>query len=196
MKKHIILVFNLLLLVILCGCYRSEYTVEMNGKKYEVNHNTNTIYDGKYTYEFDYTGDATSYEIDITYPNGTFYSEAYGDEDSGYVSTGYRNTGNEGEEIASVDDSNEDYESGSTLCYLITYNASKTSPVGKILLVIFLVALGIFFIVAPDKAWMSLEGYRYNNVEPSNTGLAMIVVSGVFFIILGIVVFACIFLIK
>lgn len=184
MKKQIIIFLNLLLLIILCGCSSSVYTVEMNGKDYEVNYNTNTIYDGTYTYEFDYTGNAKSYVIDITYPNGAVYSESYDDEDEAALVSSTREYG---EGIDSSDKSYKGYEYGGTLCYLITYKDAKTPPGVKILIFIFGVALGIFFIIAPDKVWMICEGWKYNNVEPSNMRLAMVVLTGVFLIIVGFI---------
>ena len=181
MKKLVILVLNVLLLITLCGCSSRVYTIEKDGKTYEVNHDTETIYDGTYTYEFSYSADPDASYIEIVYPNGATYSESYGDG-AGLVS------GSEAFDEEGYIIGNKEYESAYYLCELIMHKDSLEIPAGKFWGVVILFGLGIFFIAAPRKVWDLRHGWIYQNSEPTDVALGFIVFGGIVSIVFGIVV--------
>ena len=84
MKNIVVFLFSLLLTWSLCACSNTDttYNVNVDGKNFEINTENRTIFDGIYVYEYTFSGDSSSYEIDITYPNGSTYywtqSEMFG----------------------------------------------------------------------------------------------------------------------
>ena len=132
----------LMLTLALCACSASDtvYTIEVNSTVFTVDSENRTISDGMYAYAYAFSGDASSYDISIQYPNGTeFYWHQSGTIGHGGWSDNY-------------DDSL--YADGNTLCRVITAKAPKSAKPEKTFAAILLLAAGVFNIVSPRAAWV------------------------------------------
>ena len=174
MKKMLLFLLTVLLLFALCACSSSSttYTIEKHGRNFEVNLENNTIFDGKYTYQYTFSGDSSSYSIDIIYPNGSIYY--------------WNHSGNSGHGGWS-DDYNENlYVAGDILCDIVIEKAPETSNSGKVIAIIFLLGIGVFNTAAPSVAWYLEYGWRYKNADPSDFALGLNRVGGIIAIIVGV----------
>ncbi len=171
MRKKKVFLITILLIALLCGCSgERNYTVETNGITYVVDTAEETIFDGKNTYHFEFSGGASSYAIKIIYPDGSTYRCS----ESGIISWS--------------DDYDDDrYASGFTLCNVLSERAPKEAEPGKILGAIVLVAVGVFNIASPYVAWYLEYGWRYENAEPSDAALLFHRVVGVIAIVIALV---------
>ena len=76
MKRLWAVFFVLLMAVSLFGCAEQEtvnetiYETNINGIALQVDTVKKTVSDGEYTYRYKFSGDKTSYDVTITYPNG------------------------------------------------------------------------------------------------------------------------------
>ena len=176
MKKVLVLLFSLMVTLALCACSNSDtnaaYTIERDGKIFEINAKDGIIFDGTYTYEYKLSGTSSSYDLDITYPNGAAYSWS---QDGTMGCGGWS------------DDYNEElYVSGSTLRDVIERVPKATNPT-KFFSVMLLIVLGTFDAIFPKISWLLAYGWRYKNAEPSDIALGLIRVAGIIAIIIGIV---------
>ena len=161
------LVIVLILVVSLCACASTSptYTVTKDNVEYVVDTENKTISDGTHTYQYEFSGNSATYDVNITYPDGSTYWFAM----SGHTGHG-----------GWSDDYNEDrYIDGDTLCEVLLEKAPKESNPGKIFAVILLAAIGVFNIVSPYYAWYLEYGWRYKNAEPSDLALGLNRVGGV-----------------
>lgn len=180
-KQFTVLVITALLLFSLCACSSasettssdSTYTIVNNEKIFTVDKDNHTIFDGTHTYKYSFSGDSSTYKINITYPNGSTYFWNY----SGSFGTG-----------GWSDDYNEElYIDGSTLCDVVLAKAPKATNSENNFAGIFLICVGIFNAAFPKAAWFMGHGWRYKNAEPSELALAMPRVAGIIAVIAGII---------
>ncbi len=174
MKRVVILLLSLLLTLSLCACSGSPstYTVEKGGKTFEVDSKNKTIFDGTHTYEYTFSGDSSSYRINITYPNGSSYFWNH----SGY--SGHGGWSNDYDEGLYVD--------GGILRDVIVEKAPNPSNPSKVLVMILLIGIGAFNTAAPHAAWYLEYGWRYKNAEPSDLALGLNRAGGIVAIIVAI----------
>ena len=170
-----VFLLSLLLTLSLCACSNIDttYNIERGGETFEINTEDGTIFDGTNTYKYVFSGNSSSYDIDITYPNGSAY---YWSQNGSMGHGGWS------------DDYNEVlYVSGDILCDVVAAKAPKASNPTKIFAVIFLIFLGAFDVLFPKISWVLAYGWRYKNAEPSDIALGLIRVGGIIVIIISIV---------
>ena len=56
-----------------CGKTSTTYTVIKNNVNYLVNTEQKTISDGEHVYHYNFSGNESSYKMDVTYPDGSTY---------------------------------------------------------------------------------------------------------------------------
>lgn len=175
MKRFWIIALAMLLTLALFGCTKQEssYIVNKNGTEYHVDTENKTISDDLNTYNYEFSGDASSFSITITYPDGSsyWYTQSEG--------MGHGGWSNDYDESA--------YVSGDTLVDVVQEKAPKHTNPGKITAALMLIALGIFDAVFPKVSWYLGYGWRYKNAEPSDAALTFARVGGVIVIIVGII---------
>ena len=174
MKKTILVLLSFLLVFALCGCGETAttYTVEKAGIAFEVDTENSTISDGTYTYKYTFSGDAESYAVKITYPNGSTYY--------------WNQSGTSGQGGWSDDYDRDLYVDGGTLCDVAAAKAPKASAPTNVFGVLLLIGIGVFNLAAPQAAWYLSYGWRYKNAEPSDTALIMARVSGVAVLVIAL----------
>ena len=182
MKKRFALLLALCLALFLCACSSITNTVhfvQKNGVDYEVDTKAQTISDNDHTYQYHYSPGNSSYTITITYPNGSTYAVAT----TGRIS----NSGH------SADYNPELYTDGETLIRIVAdvvHGNREPNPQfssGKVILVVILLALGIFYLASPHTAWYLSRGWYYKDAEPSDAALTWARISGVIFILLAVI---------
>ena len=171
MKRIICLIINLLLITLLCAC-SSAYTVEVHGREYVVDREKRTISDEWHTYEYTFSGNSSSYNVRITYPNGA----EYWFNNNGAIGTGGWTDGY-GE---------KQYADGDTLCDVLLEKAPKEGSAEKIFIGIFLLAVGIFNATKPETAWYLEYGWRFKDAEPSDSAIALNRLGGAVAIIVAV----------
>lgn len=174
MKKRVI-VLVIMMMLSLCACSTAEtvYTVVKDDVSYVVDRENQTISDGTHTYQYEFSGNTSNYNIDIVYPNGSTYWFNQSDF-SGYGGW-------------SDDYDEEKYVDGDTLCDVLLEKTPKEVHFEKYFAVILFAAVGIFQIASPYTAWYLGYGWRYKNAEPSDTALVVNRVMGVFAVIIAII---------
>lgn len=176
MKKIHIFMIIILLVLSLSACSSSAdttYSIIKNGTSYVVNTENCTISDGSNTYQYSFSGNSSSYNVDITYPDGSTYW--------------FIMSGNSGYGGWSEDYDENRYADGDILREVLIEKAPKESNPGKFIAIIFLLAVGIFHSVSPHTAWYLEYGWRYKDVEPSELALGLNCVGGVVAIIVAII---------
>lgn len=177
MKKALVFILIMLLSFSLWACSETNepYSVEINQKTFTVDPKANTISDGKYTYEYTFSGDYDSYRIEITYPDGSTY---------------YESTRESGAPFGWSDDYSEyRYERGSILCRAVEEGIPESAASRNPLLGLILVSAGFFHFAAPHTAWYFEMGWKFKDAEPSDLILIVYRVIGAVSIILGILAF-------
>lgn len=176
MKRINCLLLFIITIMLLCSCTQGEslYKIEKSGIALEVNKETNTIYDGTNMYYFNFAGNKSDYEIEITYPDGSTY---WCEMDNGSGNMGWSNDYNPGK-----------YIDGDILASTLLEDAPKASKHSDVSVIAFLVLiiLGVFNIVSPQFAWYLQYGWRYKDAEPSDMALVINRVGGVVIILIGI----------
>lgn len=180
MKRVIILV--LLAALLLCGCGSKGLTLDTDAQ---------TISDGKYTYQYEdelvsnALGDIRT--ITITYPNGGKYIWRNSHTDS-MDRTHYDYT----------DDYDEvTYAEGERLVTFLMNPESEAEKnevsVALIVAGAGFVVLGVLNVMFPRAFFQITEGWRYENLEPSENGLlvrgiggAITAIGGIVLIIIGL----------
>lgn len=176
MKKLLVMLLSALMLLSLCACSDTGgvYTVEKDGKTFEVDTVNSTIFDGTHTYQYTFMGDADDYSFDVTYPSGATY---YWDYSGGAGHGGWS------------DDYDEKlYVDGGTLCAVVAEKAPTSIGSWEIVVPALLIILGILNVAAPRAAWQLEYGWRYKDAEPSDTALAFNRIVGIIVTILGVVI--------
>ena len=174
--KHIALVLLILLLTAsLCACAQpnTPYTIEKYGMIFQVDPGSGTLSDGTHAYAYTFSGDSSSYQINITYPNGaTFWWSKSGMTGHGGWSDDYDDTL---------------YTGGNILCDVITEKTPKPANSSKIIASLLLLCIGIFKIVSPHTAWYLQHGWRYKNAEPSDAAITLRRISGAIAVLAAVI---------
>lgn len=177
-KQLISFIFVFMILVLLlCSCSspKTQYTIEKNGIKFEVNKENKTISDGTNTYNYNFVGNDSDYKVDITYPDGSTYWWNISNY-SGYGGW-------------SDDYDPQKYIDGDILTDVLLEDAPKAPKHsgGNLIFIILLIALGIFNIAAPHASWYLEYGWRYKDAEPSDLAIGFNRFGGVVAIIIAII---------
>ena len=174
MKRGFLLCL-LTLLLCLSACSSGEggnpNVFEENG--YTVDLENQTITHGEDVYTFTVSGGGSSSSIRITYPNGATYFWEW--------------SGNGGHGGWSDDYDPVRYADGDFLLDLINFRPEPEPSGISPLLLILLLAVGVFNLVSPRTAWYLSYGWRFKNAEPSDTALVLSRVGGVIAIVLALV---------
>lgn len=190
MKKQVFAVFLVLLLAVsVIGCTEQEtlqetvqatvYKTDINGKTHQVDTAKKTISDGKYTYQYDFSGDVSSYRVEIIYPNWSSYwwngSESGG---SGGWSGDYDvGTYAHGDALVRAVAAAEGLEET---------KERNEGYFGRVLVGLILIGFGVFGLIAPETSWYLSHGWQYKNVEPSDTALTFARIGGGIAVFIGI----------
>ena len=160
MKKAFLGLLAAVLALSVCACTGYEngtYSVEQNGVEYVVDTGKHTIFDGTYTYRYEFSGDRAKYQVDITYPDGSTYWW------SGGSSGGFG--GSSGDDL-------HGYADGGVLRDILAEKApGGTADPAKTLAAVFIMAIGAVGIFFPHAAWYLGYGWRFRNAEPSDAAL-------------------------
>ena len=177
MKKIFLGLLAAVLALTVCACagYKDgTYTVEQNGVEYVVDTGKRTIFDGTYTYQYEFSGDRDQYRADITYPDGNTYwwsANSHG---------GFG--GWSGDDL-------HGYADGGVLCEILAEKAPRgTVDLSRILIAVFIMAVGAVGIFFPHAAWYLSYGWRFRNAEPSDAALIFGRVGGVIAAVFGVFV--------
>ena len=181
MRKVWLFVSSVLLILALCGCYRSTepYTVEKNYLTFEINPEAKTVFDGTDTYSYTISENDSGYRITITYPDGSTYTES---------KRGSHITGS-----TSKDYDQYRYLDGATLCSVLSEEIQHTSSpvihVSNIFAGILCIGVGVFHICSPYAHWYWTRGRWFKNAEPSDWALKCTQIGGIVFVVLGVLLF-------
>ena len=175
MKRVFSILFVLLLSLSLAGCGQHEniYTVSKNGKNFQINRLEKTISEGNYTYHYKLTGTDSSFNVTITYPNGSTYW--------------YNQSGMTGQGGWSDDYAEDAYTSGDILVDVLQEQVPASANPGKIIGAISVIALGLLYSVFPNVFWYLRYGWRYKDAEPSDAALILARIGGIIAVVIGIV---------
>jgi hypothetical protein len=175
MKRLWIVITALLLMVSLLGCNAKEttYTISKNGIDFEVDSVQKTISEGSNVYRYEFSGNSSSFEVRITYPDGSSYW--------------YNQSGGVGGGGWSDDYAEDRYVPGDTLVDVVREKAPKKTNPGKIVGGLVLMVLGLVNILAPKLSWYLGYGWRYKNAEPSDIALTLARIGGGIEIVAGII---------
>lgn len=175
MKRMWIVLVVLLLSVSLVGCAKQETTYSVNkyGIEFLVDSVQKTISDGENTYYYEFSGDSSSFNVTITFPDGSSYW---------FNQSGTTGLGGWSEDYVAGT-----YVSGDTLVDVVREKAPKSTNPGKIFGALVLIALGIFDVAFPRASWYLGYGWRYKDAEPSDAALIFARVGGVIVIVVGII---------
>ena len=139
-------------------------TVEWEGVTYTVDTEAQTIHDGESVYEYQVELYRDGYTLEITYPNGAFWSASVTESDGTY---GW----------------NEEYDMKARFTprgiRWKPYCATRVSPIflpakaakKAVLLLLVLLGVGIFSAAYPYGAWYLERGWYYKDAEPSDAAL-------------------------
>ncbi len=173
--KRISVILLALLILVLGGCSEKSASdpIEKNGIAYFVDTEKNTISDGSHTYQYDFSGNAESYSLTITYPDGSSYWwQKSGAMGGGGWSEDYRE---------------DAYISGEVLSEIVLASAPSKGNSGEILGSIILLVFGGLSIAFPKVWWFLKFGWHFQDAEPSNASLVACRISGVAAIVIGVV---------
>lgn len=175
MKRLWIILIVLLLSVSLFGCGQKQivYMVTMDGTEFAVDSAEKTISDGEYTYHYRASGDASSFSVTITYPNGSSY---WTDQKNGMIMSGW-----------SDDYADDAYVPGDTLVDVVQYRAPRQVNWDHILGGFVLIGLGIFDVAVPKASWYLGYGWRFKDAEPSDAALVYARIGGGVAIAVGLI---------
>lgn len=176
MKKRLCAVFLLVLLCLtMTSCGKEEpYTVTRGDKTFTVDTVNAAISDGEYTYQYDLSGSAEKYSLDITYPDGSTY---WWDQNGNIGHGGWSNEYDE-----------DRYVSGDVLRDILEGGLDDGGPALRFLPVsILLAAVGLWGLISPYSAWYVSHGWRYKDADPSETALAVERFGGGFAVVLAVV---------
>lgn len=186
--KRIIAMIMACSVLMLFGCSgetaaNTDYTTTIDGQAAVISFLEGSLSEGKIktdngTYTFAYSMDGT---LSIVYPNGYIYSQkdvgggiaVPADYDASAVEKlGYIDGFSLARAISSASDSGR--------------NDTDGAP---IILSLFLLAVGIWFISAPRSAWWISKGWYFKNAEPSDLSLIVYRVGGCMLVFGGIISF-------
>ena len=181
MKEMAVFCLTVLLALSMCACSPAESSTTYAVGEYVVDQENGTISDGTYTYHYTFSGDASGYSAEITYPDGSTYwwSRQTNSNGIGFGGGGWS------------DDYDPDrYVSGDILCDILEAGApqaNKQASPGEALLGIVLIGGGLVSAIAPQVGWHLSEGWKFKAAEPSEMALGLGRAGGVFAIIIGVI---------
>ena len=182
MGRVSLLLLSLFLVLLLAACGGKEtsdsYTVTRGDTVYTVDRVEKTIFDGTNTYRYTFAGDAEAYSVNITYPDGSTY---YWDQGR---SNGVASVGQGG---WSEDYDPDRYVSGETLRSVLVAGAPAYKEPKNVLVIIVLLAVGVFNVAAPRAAWYISKGWQFKDAEPSDLALTVSRGSGIVALIVAAV---------
>lgn len=175
MKRCLTILAVLMMLLTLFACAKqsSTYTITKDNTEFRVDLEKNTISDETNTYQYEYSGNSSSYRIVIIYPNGSSYW--------------YNKSGSAGNGGWSDDYDEDAYVNGDTLRDVVLAKAPKEVSPGKILGALVLAALGVVDIACPKVTWYLGYGWRFKDAEPSEAALIFARIGGAVAIVLGVI---------
>lgn len=176
MKKRLCPVFlSVLLCLTMTACGKEDtYTVTRGNSTYTVDTVNTTISDGEYTYQYDLSGSAEKYRLEITYPDGSTY---WWNQNDGIGHGGW-----------DYDYSENRYADGDVLRDILEEGMEDGGPALRFLPVsILLAAVGLWGLISPYSAWYVSHGWRYKDAEPSEAALAVERFGGGFAVFLAVV---------
>lgn len=168
MKKWLVFLFAMSLIFSLCSCTSSDsadisYTTSVNGINLTVNPEEGTISDGTNLYRYTVSAYANGYKVNITYPDGS--SWWWNEQRSGEFSSGSGGWSDDYDETS--------YIEGSVLQKAVISRIPEPQEPKNILLIVVLIAVGIFNLFFPQTSWYLGYGWRYSNAEPSEAALVL-----------------------
>lgn len=181
MKRFCLWIVVLLSVFTLCGCQGKEgqepYDVTYNGETYTVDQEQGTITCDGVVYQFEISSrGGNSVNLDITYPDGSRY---YWTKDGSFGHGGWSNDYNP---------ETSGYVPGDVLWDVLSLESTGQGHSGpSLILVVFLLAVGVFQIISPRTAWMLGYGWRFKDVEPSELALTVNRAVGVLLIFVSII---------
>lgn len=174
MKKAFLGLLAAVLALSVCACTGfgdGTYTVEKNGVEYVVDTGEHTIFDGTYTYQYEFSGDRDKYQIDITYPDSSTYW---------WSANSYGGFGGWSEDYS------HGYADGGVLREILAEGAPRgEADSSRILIAIFIMVIGAVGIFSPYTVWYLGYGWRFKSAEPSDAALVFGRVGGVIAVVLG-----------
>lgn len=123
-------------------------------------------------YQYEFSGNKSSYDVNITYPDGSTYW--------------FHMSGGAGHGGWSDDYDEDRYVDGDTLSDVLLEKAPKEVNSGNWLAALIIAIVGIFNIVSPYSAWYLEYGWRYKNAEPSDIALGLNRVVGVIAVVAAV----------
>ena len=167
------------------------YTVtdKYNGTVYTVDKENGTISDGKYTYFYEFEGNASDYKVTITYPNGTTGSW-HQERNHG---TGFGFQGGLGTDYTYCDNLAEAIAQGALKAPQppeepkepIKFRGPRAFE--QILGSLLLISLGIIFVTKPKEMARAKFSFWVRNAEPSDLAIWMYRIVGVWVTFAGVI---------
>ena len=166
------LIFLVLAAILLTGCQSEPVNITIDRE----NH---TLSDGTYTYHYVEQETSLIHTITITYPDGGRYEWMQSDTES------YSN-GTYDSALYADGDRMVDVILGTVI---IGEPEPEKEPVSVelILLTVGLLVMGIVEIGCTDQVWYGLHGWKYKDAEPSDMAIAVIRASGIFEIVIAVI---------
>lgn len=182
-KRSLIFVFAIIMLLVLASCSEASdeeldkvYKINVNNKEFIVDTATQTITDGENEYTYTFKDNTAR----IYYPDNSSYWWTFTDNG------GYGGWSDDYDENKYID--------GDTLISALDGRAVNKhepkkeqkvyNPIGLLF-----IALGIFNIAKPEKAWYFARGWQFKNSEPSDEALVVERLTGGIAIIMGLCIF-------
>lgn len=169
----------LMLAIALCGCVASEsgpYTATKNGIRFTVDAEKSTISDGINTYRYVFSGNASEYDMEIRYPDGSaWYWHTQSNGEVAFGGGGW-----------SDDYDAERYVPGEVLREVLKEKAQKQAPAKNMLPELFLLGVGAIDLAFPRAVWYLGGGWRYKDSEPSDLALCCNRAGGAFAIVIAV----------
>jgi hypothetical protein len=178
MKRAAILLLLAALLLTGCGAEEAQpqtpYTQFVGNTQFYVDPVAMTITANGHVFAYKYTQDGCS----VTYPNGAVVTQmgngvSWGNADAEFIISNGSN-----------------YVDCNVLLMLVPEQVAQEEKgewIPLIFVGIAIAAMGVWMYACPHVLWKWKYGWRYKNAEPSDTGLAVIMASGIIEIIVGII---------
>lgn len=183
MKRFSLFLLSVMLLS-LCACGSPKvYDVYLDEGTFTVDTVNQTITFGEHVIAYELNGKSSGSSVKFVYPDG---SEYYW-EKSGYM--GFGGWSNDYDENRYID--------GDTLCDVLESEADaahKAANEGAYfsfgLMGLIAIALGALDLQWPERMWYLSRGWMFKNAEPSDAAIAMVRLSGVLCILMGLAAIA------
>mgnify|MGYP001030983378 FL=1 len=179
MKKLLLLLLCALPALSLCACsseYATVYTVETSDGPLTVDNEHNTISDGENTYTYSGGYGTAGYDLEITYPDGSTWSEASTDGISHTISF-------------SDDYVHGKYTDGGAIVEAILHETPREMKWKNPLPSLLLLGIGILSIASPRLVWYLSYGWHYKDAEPSDLALFANRAGGALAVVLAVIIF-------